>query len=42
MNRKTEELIEKAIDEGCTFFDAAEIYGTTEDPHHNERCLGKC
>ena len=36
-----EELIEKAIDEGCTFFDTAEIYGTTEDPHHNEKLLGK-
>lgn len=36
-----ESLIEKAIDEGCTFFDTAEIYGTTEDPHHNEKLLGK-
>ena len=36
-----EELIEKAIDEGCTFFDTAEIYGTTEDPHHNEKLLGE-
>lgn len=39
--KKAEELIEKAIDEGCTFFDTAEIYGTTEDPHHNEKLLGK-
>ncbi len=35
--KEAEELIEKAIDEGCTFFDTAEIYGTTEDPHHNEK-----
>lgn len=34
-------MIEKAIDEGCTFFDTAEIYGTTEDPHHNEKLLGE-
>lgn len=39
--KEAEELIEKAIDEGCTFFDAAEIYGTTEDPHHNEKLLGE-
>ena len=39
--KEAEELIEKAIDEGCTFFDTAEIYGTTEDPHHNEKMLGK-
>ena len=39
--KEAEELIEKAIDEGCTFFDTAEIYGTTEDPHHNEKLLGK-
>ena len=37
--KEAEELIEKAIDEGCTFFDTAEIYGTTEDPHHNEKLL---
>ena len=39
--KEAEELIEKAIDEGCTFFDTAEIYGTTEDPHHNEKLLGE-
>ena len=39
--KEAEELIEKAINEGCTFFDTAEIYGTTEDPHHNEKLLGK-
>lgn len=39
--KEAEELITKAIDEGCTFFDTAEIYGTTEDTHHNEKLLGK-
>lgn len=39
--KEAEELIEKAIDCGCTFFDTAEIYGTAEDPHHNERLLGE-
>ena len=29
-------LIQKAVDMGYTFFDTAEVYGTTEDPHHNE------
>ena len=37
--KEAEELIEKAIDEVCTFFDTAEIYGTTEDPHQNEKLL---
>ena len=37
--KEAEELIERAIDEGYTFFDTAEIYGTTEDPHHNEKLL---
>lgn len=39
--KEAEELIEKAIDLGCTFFDTAEIYGTAEDPHHNETLLGQ-
>lgn len=34
-------LLEEAIDLGCTFFDTAEVYGTAEDPHHNERLLGE-
>lgn len=25
---------------GCTFFDTAEVYGSQDDPHHNERLLG--
>lgn len=39
--KEAEALIAKAIECGCTFFDTAEIYGTTEDPHHNEKLLGE-
>lgn len=39
--KEAEKLIEKAIDLGCTFFDTAEIYGTADDPHHNEKLLGE-
>ncbi len=35
------ELLEKAINLGCTFFDTAEVYGSAKDPHHNERLLGE-
>lgn len=38
--QEAEMLIEKALDCGCTFFDTAEVYGTTEEPHHNEELLG--
>ena len=38
--KEAEQLIEKAIDCGCTFFDTAEIYGTADDPHHNEKLMG--
>jgi oxidoreductase, aldo/keto reductase family len=40
---KTEmtELLADAVDMGYTFFDTAEIYGTDDDPHHNERLLGE-
>lgn len=34
-------LIAEAVDEGYTFFDTAEVYGTADDPHHNERLLGE-
>lgn len=34
------ELLSKAVDLGYTFFDTAEVYGTTENPHHNEEMLG--
>lgn len=39
--KEATELIEKAIDLGCTFFDTAEIYGTADNPHHNEKLVGK-
>lgn len=39
--KEAEELTAKAIDLGCTFFDTAEVYGTAEDPHHNEKLLGE-
>ncbi len=38
--KEAEELIAKAMDMGCTFFDTAEVYGSQDDPHHNERLLG--
>ena len=33
-------LIRQAVDMGYTFFDTAEVYGTPEDPHHNEELVG--
>lgn len=39
--KEAEELIEKAMDCGCIFFDTAEIYGTAKEPHHNEKLLGE-
>ena len=39
--KEAEALIAGAIECGCTFFDTAEIYGTTEEPHHNEKLLGE-
>ena len=38
--KEAEALIAKAMDMGCTLFDTAEIYGSQDDPHHNERLLG--
>ena len=29
-----------AVDMGYTFFDTAEVYGTADDPHHNEELVG--
>lgn len=40
-NKEAAELLEKAVDLGCTFFDTAEVYGTSECPHHNEELLGE-
>lgn len=39
--KEATELIEKVIDLGCTFFDTAEVYGTADNPHHNEELIGK-
>lgn len=33
-------LIREAVDMGYTFFDTAEVYGTPEDPRHNEELIG--
>lgn len=34
-------LLQSAADMGYTFFDTAEVYGTQEDPHNNERLVGE-
>lgn len=33
--------IRQAVDMGYTFFDTAEVYGTPENPHHNELLVGE-
>lgn len=38
--REMSELLAEAVDMGYTFFDTAEVYGTPEEPHHNETLLG--
>lgn len=35
------ELLSRAVAMGYTFFDTAEVYGTSDDPHHNERLIGE-
>ncbi len=35
------ELLAQAVDLGYTFFDTAEIYGTSENPHQNEELVGE-
>lgn len=35
------ELLAKAVDMGYTFFDTAEVYGTSENPHDNEELIGQ-
>ena len=35
------ELLAEAVDMGYTFFDTAEVYGTPENPHHNEELVGE-
>ncbi len=39
--RETIRLIRRAFDLGYTFFDTAEVYGTSDDPHINEELVGK-
>ena len=34
-------LLSQAVEEGYTFFDTAEVYGTPENPHDNEELLGE-
>ena len=34
-------LIADGVEMGYTFFDTAEIYGTPQEPHHNELLLGE-
>lgn len=33
-------LLAQAVELGYTFFDTAEVYGTPENPHHNEELVG--
>ena len=35
------ERIRQAVEIGYTFFDTAEVYGTADDPHVNERLVGE-
>ena len=35
------ELVAFAVDNGVTLFDTAEVYGTSEEPHHNESLMGE-
>ena len=38
--KEMRELIAASIDMGITHFDTAEVYGTPDDPHDNERLVG--
>lgn len=38
--KEMHKLLSKAVDMGCTFFDTAEVYGTSERPYDNEELLG--
>lgn len=40
-DKKTIEGIRKAYELGYTFFDTAEVYGTADDPHVNEKLVGE-
>lgn len=39
--KDAEELLGSAVDFGVTLFDTAEVYGSEDDPHHNERLVGE-
>lgn len=39
--KQAEAVIGRAIEQGCDFFDTAEVYGTPGNPHHNEELLGE-
>lgn len=39
--KNAEDLLGSAVDFGVTLFDTAEVYGSEEDPHHNERLVGE-
>ena len=39
--KEMKELLAEAVDMGYTFFDTAEVYGTPENPHHNEELVGE-
>ena len=39
--KETIRLLRGAVEMGYTFFDTAEVYGTPDDPHINERLVGK-
>lgn len=39
--REMTELLSDAMEMGYTFFDTAEMYGTSDRPHYNEELLGK-
>ena len=39
--REAVRLLRRAAEIGYTFFDTAEVYGTPEDPHVNERLVGE-
>lgn len=39
--KEMKELMAEAVDIGYAFFDTAEVYGTPENPHHNEELVGE-
>ncbi len=41
IKKEMRELIAEAVDIGYTFFDTVEVYGTPENPHHNEELVGE-